>query len=355
MKFPNLIHGALAVLLLTAAVHAQPLRVCATVPDLGDLARQVGGDEVDVTVFARGMEDAHFIEARPGFVKALNQADLYVQMGLELEVGWAPVLLRNARNGRVLPGAPGYLDASQVIAPLEAPTGPVDRSMGDVHAAGNPHYLLDPLNGLKVAALIRDRLAALRPDAREGFHRRYDDFAVKLAEKMVGTPLTQKYGIEGVEKLALLFTHGKLNDYLQQQGEAALLGGWFAALAPYHNLPVVDDHNLWTYFVHRFGLRTIAHLEPKPGIAPTTRHLTRVTEDANAAGVRVILTSSYFNRRHADVVARHTGAAVLRMAHQVGSRDGAEDYLSLFDYNVTELLRALQHSSETTNPERNQG
>jgi ABC-type Zn uptake system ZnuABC Zn-binding protein ZnuA len=117
------------------------------------LVREVGGDRVSVTYFAKGTEDPHFVEAKPSFIKALSQCDLYVQTGMDLEIGWAPVLLQNARNGAVLPGAPGYLDASKVISPLEIPTGPTDRSMGDVHPLGNPHYLLDPLNGPKVARL----------------------------------------------------------------------------------------------------------------------------------------------------------------------------------------------------------
>ena len=143
-------------------VHGQeagkPLKVCATVPELGSLVREIGGNQVAVTVFAKGTENPHFVEAKPSLIKELSQADLYVQMGLELEVGWAPVLLQNASNGKVLQGARGYLDASTVINPMDIPSGTIDRSMGDVHPYGNPHYLTDPLNGLKVAALIRDKL-----------------------------------------------------------------------------------------------------------------------------------------------------------------------------------------------------
>ena len=120
------------------AQGTKPLQVCATVPELGNLAQEIGGDQVKITVFAKGQEDPHFVEAKPSFIKALSQADLFLQIGMELEVGYAPVLVQNARNSRVLVGAPGYVDCSKVVTPMEVPTGTVDRSMGDVHPQGIP-------------------------------------------------------------------------------------------------------------------------------------------------------------------------------------------------------------------------
>ena len=137
--------------------------MAATVSELGSLAREVGGEHVAVVVFAKGTEDAHFVEAKPSFIKELSQADVYIQAGMDLEAGWAPCCGRMPEIARFSPGAPGYVDASTVITPLDIPTGPIDRSMGDVHPAGNPHYLTDPLNGLKVAQLLRDKFSALRP------------------------------------------------------------------------------------------------------------------------------------------------------------------------------------------------
>ena len=281
---------------------AAPLRVCATVPDLGDLVQRVGGDEVAVTVFAKGGEDPHFVEAKPGFIRALSQADLFVEVGLELEVGWAPVLLKNARNVRVQPGQPGYLDASRAITPRDVPQGPVDRSMGDVHAAGNPHYLLDPENGRAVAVLIRDRLMALRPAGEAGFRER----------------------------------QGVLDREL-----AALTARAQADLAPARGRKVVVDHNLWPYFAERFGLAVSAHLEPKPGLPPTTRHLGEVVERMRAEQIGLILTSPYFDARHARFVAERTGARVVALAHQVGARPGADSYPALIAYNVAQLKAAL--------------
>ena len=317
----------------------QPLQVCATVPELGSLVREVGGDQVAVTVFAKGTEDSHFVEAKPSFIKTLSQCNLYVQMGMELEMGWAPVLLQNARNGRVLPGTRGYLDASNAITPLDVPTGPVDRSMGDVHPAGNPHYLLDPVNGLKVARLIREKLIELRPERRPSFEQRYEAFRQRLGVALVGETLAQKYD---PEKLAILYEAGKLADFLKAQGDAGQLSGWLGLLRPYYGAKVVADHNLWPYFARRFGLSVVEFLEPKPGLPPTTKHLNEVIELMRAQRIRLALANPYFDPRAAQVVAQQTGARIVKMAHQVGARPGTDDYLQMVDYNVRQLAAALR-------------
>lgn len=294
---------ALMALGLCGPVHGEPLRVCVTVPDLGDLVRQVGGDEVSVTVFVKGAEDPHFVEAKPGFIRALSRADLYVEVGMELEVGWAPVLLQNARNARILPGQPGHLDASTAITPLEVPQGTVDRAMGDVHARGNPHYLLDPENGLAVARLIRDRLSALRPAAAAGFSERYDALAARMA---------------------------------------AAMAKWRDELAPARGAKVLVDHNLWPYFAARYGLVVAGHLEPKPGVPPSTRHLADAIALAGREKVRALLASPYFDRRHAEFVKSRTGVPVVELAHQVGGRPGTDTYEALIAHNVRKLAEAMR-------------
>jgi ABC-type Zn uptake system ZnuABC Zn-binding protein ZnuA len=322
-----------------AQSDAQPLRVAATVPELGSLVREIGGDQVAVTVFAKGTEDAHFVEAKPSFIKTLSEADLFLQMGLELEMGWAPVLQQNARNAKVLPGARGFLDASAAIVPLDVPTGQVDRSLGDVHSAGNPHYLLDPVNGLKVARLIRDRLIELRPERRPSFEQRYNAFRQRVGVALVGEALAQKYD---PEKLAILDDAGKLADFLNTQGDAGQLVGWLGLLRPYYGVKVVADHNLWPYFARRFGLSVVAFLEPKPGLPPTTKHLNEVMELMRAQRIRLALANPYFDPRAAQLVAQQTGARIVKMAHQVGARPGADDYLQMVDYNVRQLAAALR-------------
>jgi ABC-type Zn uptake system ZnuABC Zn-binding protein ZnuA len=331
---------------IASLAHAQgtskPLQVCATVPDLGNIAQEIGGDQVRVTVFAKSQEDPHFIEAKPSFIKALSQADLFLQIGMELEIGYAPVLLQNARNSRVLFGAPGYIDCSKVITPLEIPPGMVDRSMGDVHPLGNPHYLLDPLNGLRVARLIRDRLIELRPEKKPLFEERYTMLYRKIGDALVGEKLARKYEFE---KLAILYEEGKLEPLLKEQKGEGSLGGWLGMMLPYRGSKVVADHNLWPYLARRFGISLVGFLEPKPGISPTTKHLQALVEMMKAERVKVVLSSPYFVIRYAEFVSKNTGAKIMPLAHQVGSRPGTDTYIRMIDYNVRELAGALRSQS----------
>jgi ABC-type Zn uptake system ZnuABC Zn-binding protein ZnuA len=322
-----------------AADAAKPLAVCATVPELGSLVREVGGDQVAVEVFTKPTEDPHFTPTRPSLIKALNGCDLLVQVGMDLEIGWLPLLVKNARNAAVLPGARGAFDASTAIMPLDVPTGTIDRSMGDVHPFGNPHYLADPLNGMLVAAALREKLAALRPEAATHFDDRLVSFRKRAAAALVGHTLAAKYD---VQKLALLAEHGKLVEFLRGQGEDRALGGWLGLVAGDYGTKVIDDHPMWPYFAKRFGLVVADHLEPKPGIPPTTKHLADVVALVKSEGIRVVLASAYYDPRHAAFVAEQTGGRVLAMANQAGARPGTDDYLGFVDYNVRQVAGGLK-------------
>jgi ABC-type Zn uptake system ZnuABC Zn-binding protein ZnuA len=319
-------------------VQAAPLRVCATTPDLGSLATTIGGTEVEVSVFARGTEDPHFLEARPSFIKSLSQAQLLLVNGLDLEVGWLPPLLAGARNAAVQPGGRGYFDASRFVEPLEVATGTIDRAAGDVHPYGNPHYLLDPVNGLEVAEAIRDTLERLRPGARQGFTDRFEAFRARLGTLMLGERLGAKYP---VDKVAELHALGKLDAFLEAQHETALLGGWFGALRGARGTKVVADHGVWPYFARRFGIDIVELLEPRPGYPPTTKHLQALIERMRTDHVRLILAAAYYDPRHARFVAEHSGATVVSMANQPGVRPGTDDYLGMIDYDVRAVATAL--------------
>lgn len=336
-----------SVLFAAAALVAQapaPLRVTATTPDLGALAREVGGDDVTVTVLVAGPADPHFIEARPSMIRNLNQADVLVEVGLELEVGWLPLLVDNARNEAVLTGGPGRIDASSVVDKLGVPTGSVDRANGDVHAGGNPHFACDPVAGLRIAALLRDRFGELRTGNAAHFAANFARFRERLAEAMVGKDVAKLYDYD-VEKLGTLFAHGKLAAVLTAQGDADKLGGWCAAMAPWRGTKVVADHDLWPYFAQRFGFTVLGFFEPKPGVAPTTAHLEQLIERMRAEHTGAILSAPYFAPQHARLVAEATGARIAVMAHQVGALPGCDDYIAFVDHDVRALVAALAGKS----------
>lgn len=321
-----------------AFAQGDPLNVCCSTPDLAALASAIGGPDAVVTSFAKGPEDPHFVEAKPSFVKILAGADFLVVTGLELEIGWVPRLQQNARNAKVMVGAPGYVEAAGAVTPLGAPSGTVDRSMGDVHAGGNPHFLADPLQGLKVAALLCEKFTAARPEKKDAFAARYAEFKKSIGAALVGDALAAKYDFL---KLALLAEQGKLTGFLEKQGDRAALGGWLGKTADAFGQKVVSDHDLWPYFARRFGIVVTGFLEPKPGVLPTTKHLGGLIERMKKDGVKVILSSPYFDPRHAEFVAKATGARVAALAHQVGGRKGADDYLKFVSLNVDALARAL--------------
>lgn len=319
-----------------AAQHA----VVATTPDLAAVCRAVGGDLVTVESLARGPEDPHFVEARPSMLRSLRRAEILVEVGRELEIGWLSVLVDNARNGAILDVQKGRIDASAAVRALGVPVGTVDRSQGDVHARGNPHYLTDPLCGLQVAALLRSRFAAAWPAERERFAANYTAFRDRLAEAMVGAPVAAKYEHDA-ERLAVAFAAGRLEQVLREDGIAGQLAGWFGAMAPLRGTPVVADHDVWPYFAERFGLRVLGFLEPRPGVSPTTAHLETLAASMRANDVRTILSSPFFPPQHAERVARVTNATIVPMLHQSGAAPGTDDYIAFVDANVRALATAL--------------
>jgi ABC-type Zn uptake system ZnuABC Zn-binding protein ZnuA len=264
----------------------------------------------------------------------MHDADLFVMVGMELEVGWVPPLLTSARNPAILPGNEGHLDASRAIVPLEVPQGVVTRAMGDVHPYGNPHYLTDPVNGLRVAALLRDRLSELRPEQATSFADRYRRFAADVAARLVGPGAAGR----DPEQVVRAVEEGHVEALLG----GPPTGGWLGALRGASGRDAVEDHKLWEYFARRFGLHPVATLEPLPGIAPTTSHLAEVVDEMKRERVHLILSSIYFDPRSTSWVAERTGARVVPLAHQVGAREGTVDYLSMVDYNVRALGEALQ-------------
>lgn len=322
-------------------VHAdsEKLAVFTTIPDWASLAAEIGGDEVETSSMVFGREDPHFSEARPSFVKKLSQADVFISTGLEMEVGYLGPMLTNARNPRVMFGQPGNLVAASAVTPLR-PQGNIviTRAMGDIHAAGNPHFNLDPLSGLAVARLIRDRFSQLRPAKADYFAERYTRFEQRMGEELVGKALNDKYN---GAKLAELTRSGRLESFLKSQGDFELLAGWLGQMAPYRGTKVVDDHPMWQYFAQIMGIEVVGNLERVPGVQPSTSHMKMIIDMMRAQDIDILIKSPYYDPRFSRFVQEETGATLVELAHQVGSMEGADDYISMMDVNVRNLSAAL--------------
>jgi ABC-type Zn uptake system ZnuABC Zn-binding protein ZnuA len=294
---------ALAVLGGGAFARAASLNVVTTTEDLASIAREVGGDTVKVESLSRGYQDPHFVEAKPSFVLKLHSADLLVAVGRELEAGWLPPLVTQARNPKIQPGGTGYLDASVHAKILEIPTGQITRAMGDVHPAGNPHYWLDPDNGVRIAKDVAAKLGALDPANAAAYQQRAQAFEQKVA---------------------------------------AAARRWDAQTAPYKGVPVVTYHRSWPNLLDRFGLQAVGYVEPRPGIPPSPSHTLDLIKEMKAKGVKLILVEPYFDLKTPNAIARQTGAKVLVLAPSVGGVKEATDYVALFDYDVKLIVDALR-------------
>ena len=300
-----IIQVAFAMALFGGANAFAAIKVVTTTQDLESLTREVGGDKVTVESLAKGYQDPHFVEAKPSFILKLHGAELLVVVGRELEIGWLPPLINQARNPRIQPNADRYLDASSAARILEIPTGQITRAMGDVHPSGNPHYWLSPDNGRRIAQEIQKKLAEISPSDAAYFGQRYADFDRRLAE---------------AEKR------------------------WQAAMAPYKGIKVVTYHRSWPNFTEAFGLNVIGYVEPKPGIPPSPSHTLELIQEMKRQQVKVIMIEPYFDRKTPDSIARETGAQVIVLAPSVGGEKDVTDYFKLFDYNVGLVVNAIKQT-----------
>lgn len=344
-RFLTIAAAALLAAALSPAAPARAdakLRVLTTTTDLRELAKEVGGDDVEVTSLMKGPEDPHFLEARPSFVRAAAAADALVVTGLELEVGYEPLLLDDSRNTRIRKGQPGYVDCSKGIEALEIPEGPVDRSHGDVHPGGNPHYLTDPVRGKQAAATIAAALGEIAPERAQAFRERLDAFRKRVDVAMFGEALL---AAQPVERLERHLREGTLAAFVRERGLETKLGGFAASLVPYSGRKVVVYHGTFLYLLDRFHVAEAAHLEPKPGVPPTPKHLQGVVERMRAEGWRTVLFTCFQPERTAASVAEQAGGAAVRLPHQPGAADGTDTYLATTARCVELLTKALAAES----------
>ena len=303
--------AALALSLFVASsAHAQ-LRIVTTTTDLGDFARSIGGAEVRVDTICRGAQDPHFVQARPSYMVTLSRADLVIAVGLDLEVGWLPALIAGARNPDINPGRRGYMETATAISPLDVPRGPVDRSGGDIHARGNPHFWLDPLQAKLAARAIMERMAELDPGGADAFRSNLRAFDERIDRAMAR---------------------------------------WTKVMAPYRGTKIVSYHRTFNYFHNRFGLVDVGYVEDRPGIPPAPAHLARLIRQVSADSVPVIFHEIYYDRAASDVVGKRAGARVLVLPTSVGAVSAASSYERLIDHIVSTFVAAMGHDRAGPRP-----
>lgn len=293
--------AAAATVLSSSGVQGQ-LKVVTSTTDLYDIARAVGGNHIRATHIGEGYEDPHFVQPKPSFILRLREADVWAYVGLDLEIGWMPLLLDGARNQRIVAGARGHINVSTVIPVLDANRA-VDRSQGDVHPLGNPHYWLDPANARRIAALFRDRFSELDPGNAAAYAANAAAFEARL------TTAEQ---------------------------------GWAADLAVLKDKPIVAWHASWRYFAAYTGLRIVGFMEPKPGVPPSPAHLASLVATMKSTAARIILMEPFYDRRIADKVALETGAKVLVVPPSVGGAKGLDDYVAVMRNAVATVAAAVR-------------
>jgi len=292
---------ACAALLLAAAVPAcAALRVLACEPEWGALAQALGGAQLDVALATNGLQDPHQVQARPSLIARARNAQLLVCTGAELEIGWLPVLLQQSGNPAVQPGQPGNFAAADFVRKLEVPTV-LDRSQGDVHAAGNPHIQTDPRNIARVVQALTARLQQIDPAHAGDYAQRGADFERRWQQAIVR---------------------------------------WSAAAAPLRGLPVVSQHKAFAYLYDWLGLREVAVLEPKPGVEPSVAHLQQVLATLKSTPPAMVVYAAYQDPRPSEWLSRNGGVPVVKLPFTVGGTEGAKDLFGLFDDTVARLLAA---------------
>jgi zinc/manganese transport system substrate-binding protein len=311
------------------------LNVVTTLSVLADFAREIGGDRVDVVALADPHEDPHFVQPRPTLMKRAREADVFVELGLQLEM-WAGKVVEGSGNTKIQSGQPGRVIASAGIPTLELPVQ-LSREWGDVHPFGNPHIWLDPLNARDMAANVEAGLAKVDPDHKAEYETRLKAYQEKIDVALFGEALVKEVG---AKQLARRARDGKLDAYLKDKGLTDKLGGWLAKARPLAGRPIVTYHKSWIYFAERFGPKIPIEIEEKPGIPPAPRHRDAVVALMKAQGVKTILEEVFYDRGAADYLAKETGAHVVVVPLDLGEDVGAKSYFDLVNLILDKVIES---------------
>ena len=280
------------------------VKIVTTSTDLASISRLIGGDKVEVESIIQGYQNPHYVDIKPSYMIKLHKADMFVKVGLDLEL-WSPVIAEGARNSKILVGGPGYVDASVGAEIMEIPQVKITRELGDIHIFGNPHYWLDPENGKVIADNILQGLKRIAPEEYAYFEERKAEFDKRIDE---------------------------------------LLPGWLERMRPYKGTKVVTYHNSWPNFLNKFGLVAAGYVEPKPGVPPSPAHVTSLIDKIRHEGVKVVIQEPFYETKISQFVADKSGARLLILTPSVLGAEGVNDYFGLFDFLINSLISAFQEA-----------
>ncbi len=281
------------------------IEVVTTLPDLREIAKEIGGEKVSVFSIAKGYQDPHYVDAKPSYIIKLRKADLFIQVGLDLEVGWVQMLIDGARKKKIRWGGVGYVNASKGVTLLQVPN--IDptklRAEGDIHIYGNPHYWLDPENAKIIAENIYIGLVRIAPDDEGYFQENKRQFISRLDQE---------------------------------------ISKWTLMMEPYGGRKIIAFHNSWPYFENRFGIQIAGFVEPKVGISPSPKHIKSTIDSMKRENIRIIIISPYYSKKIPERIAKEVGGVVVELAPSVEGMIGISNYFDLFDYNLRQLIDAFK-------------
>ncbi len=292
----------LGLFLFTGTAAEAKLKIVTTTTDLGALTWAVGGDRVEVITLAKGYQNPHSVAAKPSFMAQMQNADGLVKIGLDLDM-WVDLLIDGSRNENIYSGCPGHIEASTGVDVLEIPTTKIDKSHGDIHIYGNPHYWLDPMNGIIMMDNISRGLSMLSPQDAAYFKQNKDSYSKQIK---------------------------------------SALQGWLKQMAPYRGKKIVTYHKSWSNFAKRFGLDVIGYIESKPGVPPTANDIANLIAKMKAENAKVIIMEPYFSDQVPKLVAEKTGGIVLVLPPSVGGVQGINTYIDLFNYDIGKLVETFK-------------
>ena len=321
----------------------QKVKVVGSVPDFAYVAGEIGGDLIEASFIARGYQDPHFVAPKPSYALLLSNADLFITTGIDLEL-WAPPLIDKARNPKILEGAVGYVSASHDMDLIDVHSrGSIDRSAGEIHVYGNPHFQTCPIRMKKAAENIKIGLIKVDPQNSDHYERGYADFIARIDNAMYGPELVELLGSELLDDMLV---GGNLIEFLESEEIDGtklidLLGGWLKAALPFRGMRIIGYHKNWDYFAADFGMQIINYVEPKPGIPPTAQHVKKIIDEIEQYDIQLMLVANYFEKNTPRRIEERTGVKALFLPISVTGEPGINTSFELYSFWIEKINEAI--------------